>query len=159
MRLALIATATIVLAACQQQTAEQAKLAPVTQAQAEKIVAATEKSYTSGDANAIMANYADGAVMFDMGLLAPVTDRQLQAKITQGFAATQPRDLTVANRSIQILDADTFVESGVTSFTIQLGQARQPVRARFTQVFQRQADGTFKIAHEHMSSPPAGSPL
>lgn len=147
------------LAACQQQPNEAARIAPVTQAEAEKIVAELDKSYTSGDANAIMAHYADGAVMFDQGLLAPVVDRQLQTRITQGFAASQPRDISAANRNIQILDADTFVDSGVASFTIQLGQARQPVRARFTQVYQRQADGTFKIAHEHMSAPPAGSPL
>lgn len=146
------------LAACQ-QSPEQAKLEPVNQKQAENIVAATEKSYSSSDANAIMAHYADGAVLFDQGLLAPVADRQLQTKLTQGFAASRPSDFTVANRAIQLLDSDTFVTSGVTSFTIQLGQSRQPVRARFTQVYQRQADGTFKIAHEHMSAPPAGSPL
>ena len=158
MRTLLLLAAMAALAACQ-QSPEQAKLAPVTQQQAETIVAQLDKSYTSGDANAIMAHYADGAVMFDQGLLAPVVDRQLQTRITQGFAASQPRDFTTANRTIQILDADTFVDSGVASFTIQLGQARQPVRARFTQVYQRQGDGTFKIAHEHMSAPPAGSPL
>ena len=147
------------LAACQQQTAEQAKLAPVTEEQAETIVAATQKSYSSGDAAAIMANYATGAVMFDMGVLAPVADRQMQTKFTQGFAASQPRDFTVDKGAIQILDGDTFVNSGVNRFTIQLGQARQPVRARFTHVYQRQPDGTFKIAHEHMSAPPAGSPM
>ena len=146
-------------AACQPQTAEQAKLEPVTQAQADKIVAATAKSYVASDAGAIMAQYADGAVMFDQSLLAPVVDRQMQTKFTQGFAAMQPRDYTVANGTTQILDADTFVTSGVATYTVQLGQARQPVRARFSQVYQRQADGTFKIAHEHMSAPPAGSPM
>ena len=150
--------ALLLLAACQQQAGE-AKLVPPTQAQAAKIIESTEKSYGSGNAAEIMAHYADGAVMFDQGLLAPIADRQLQTKLTQGFAATQPRDFTVANRAIQILDADTFVASGVTSFTIQLGQARQPTRARFTQVYQRQGDGSWKIVHEHMSAPPAGSPL
>jgi len=150
--------ALLLLAACQQQAGE-AKLVPPTQAQAEKIIESTEKSYGSGNAAEIMAHYADGAVMFDQGLLAPIADRQLQTKLTQGFAATQPRDFTVANSAIQILDADTFVASGVTSFTIQLGQARQPTRARFTQVYQRQGDGSWKIVHEHMSAPPAGSPL
>ncbi len=146
------------LAACQQPAAD-AELAPPTQAEVEKIIEATEKSYGSGNATEIMGHYAEGAVMFDQGLLAPVADRQLQTKLTQGFAATQPRDFTVANRAIQLLDADTFVTSGVTNFTIQLGQARQPARARFTQVYQRQGDGAFKIVHEHMSAPPAGSPL
>ena len=150
--------ALLLLAACQQQAGE-AKLVPPTQAQAEKIIESTEKSYGSGNAAEIMAHYADGAVMFDQGLLAPIADRQLQTKLTQGFAATQPRDFTVANRAIQVLDVDTFIASGVTSFTIQLGQARQPARARFTQVYQRQGDGGWKIVHEHMSAPPAGSPL
>ena len=150
--------ALLLLAACQQQAGE-AKLVPPTQAQAEKIIESTEKSYGSGNAAEIMAHYADGAVMFDQGLLAPIADRQLQTKLTQGFAATQPRDFTVANRAIQVLDVDTFITSGVTSFTIQLGQARQPARARFTQVYQRQGDGSWKIANEHMSAPPAGSPL
>ena len=150
--------ALLLLAACQQQAGE-AKLIPPTQAQAEKIIESTEKSYGSGNAAEIMAHYADGAVMFDQGLLAPIADRQLQTKLTQGFAATQPRDFTVANRAIQVLDVDTFITSGVTSFTIQLGQARQPARARFTQVYQRQGDGSWKIANEHMSAPPAGSPL
>ena len=158
MRTFLLLAAAAALAACQ-QSPEQAKLEPVTQKQAETIVEATQKSFGSGDANAIMGHYADGAVLFDQGLLNPVADRQLQTKFTQGFAATQPRDFTVDNGSIQILDADTFVNSGVNRFTIQLGQARQPVRARFTHVYQRQPDGSFKIAHEHMSSPPAGSPL
>lgn len=158
MRIFISVAALGLLAACQQPGAEP-KLKPPTQAEAEEIMEATEKSYGSGDAAQIMTHYADGAVIFDMGLLTPVADRQLQTKLTQGFTATQPRDFTVANRAIQVLDVHTFVASGVTSFTIQLGQARQPVRARFTQVYQRQSDGTFKIAHEHMSAPPAGSPM
>jgi len=159
MRILALILAMAALAACQQQTAEQAKLTPVTVEQAETMVAATQKSFTSGDTNAIMAQYTDVAVIFDQGYLAPIVDRQLQTRLTQGFAASQPRDFTIANRAIQILDPDTFVVSGVLNYTIQLGQARQPVRARFTHVYQRQADGIFKIAHEHISAPPAGSPL
>ncbi|MCY7271154.1 MAG: DUF4440 domain-containing protein [Sphingomonas bacterium] len=147
------------LAACQQQQTGEAKLVPPTQAEAEKIVSAVDESYASGDASRIMNHYADGAVMFDVGVLAPIADRQMQTKITQGFAAMQPRDFTVANGSTQILDAQTFVSSGVATYTVQLGQARQPVRARFSQVYQRQADGSWKIVNEHMSAPPAGSPL
>ena len=150
--------ALLLLAACQQQAGE-AKLVPPTQAQAEKIIESTEKSYGSGNAAEIMAHYADGAVMFDMGVLAPIADRQMQTKITQGLAAMQPRDLTAANRQIQVLDTNTFIDSGVASFTIQLGQSRQPVRVRYTDVYQRQPDNGWKIVHEHMSAPPAGSPL
>ena len=158
MRSSILIAVLPLLAACQQQAGDT-KLAPPTQAQAEKIVSAVDESYASGDANRIMSHYADGAVMFDVGVLAPIADRQMQTKITQGFAAMQPRDFTVANGSTQILDAETFVSSGVATYTVQLGQARQPVRARFSQVYQRQADGSWKIVNEHMSAPPAGSPL
>ena len=158
MRRSIILAALPLLAACQQQPGDTKLVAP-TRAEAEKIVAATDASYTTGKVDEIMGHYADNAVMFDQGLLAPVADRQLQTKLTQGFAASQPRDLTTANRQIQVLDADTFIDSGVASFTIQLGQSRQPVRVRFTDVYQRQPDNNWKIVHEHMSAPPAGSPL
>ena len=156
MRTLLLLAAMAALAACQ-QSPEQAKIAPVTQQQAETIVAQLDKSYT-GRCNQIMAQYADSAVMFDQGLLAPVVDRQLQTKITQGFAAAASR-LHGRQPHHPGARCRNFVNSGVTNFTIQLGQSRQPVRARFTQVYQRQGDGNFKIAHEHMSAPPAGSPL
>ena len=159
MRGLILIAALPLLGACQLKKADGAPLVPPTPAEAEKIIAAAEGSYLSGNADTIMAHYAGNAVLFDQGILAPIADRQMQTKLTQGFAAMQPKDFSVANRATQVLDADTFISSGVASYTVQLGQARQPVRARFTQVYERQGDGAWKIVHEHMSAPPAGSPL
>jgi ketosteroid isomerase-like protein len=41
--------------------------------------------------------------------------------------------------------------------TIAAGTARPTVSERFTDVFQRQADGSWKIVHEHVSMPPSPS--
>ena len=85
MRCSILIAALPLLAACQQQTGE-AKLVPLTQAQAEKIIEATDQSYTSGDTNRIMANYANGAVMFDQGLLAPVAGCKLIRELSSNSA-------------------------------------------------------------------------
>lgn len=154
--IAFAALAAFMLTACEKPA--NAPLAPPSQADAEKIVTAAEASYGSGDANAVMAHYGDGAVIFDPGVLAPTRDRQMQTKWTQGFVAMQPADFTVSDRNIQVLDTDSMVSSGILAFTARVGPARERVRTRFTHVYQRQPDGSWKIVHEHMSLPPAGSP-
>ena len=129
------------------------------QSEAEKIVADAEASFTSGDAQKIMGHYADGAVVFDPSLLEPSADRTMQTKWAAAFTTMQPADMTIASRQLQVLDADTMVASGVMSFTAQVGPNRQLLRTRFSDVYQKQADGSWKIVHEHMSGPPPETPL
>lgn len=123
------------------------------------IVAAVEQSWKSGSAEAAMAHYAPDAVVFSTGTLAPTRDRNIVTRETAGFMAMNPADFIVADRNTQKLDDDTIVSSGVVSFLADVGPARQMLRARFTQVLQKQADGRWLIVHEHMSLPPAGAPL
>ena len=123
------------------------------------IVAAVEQSWKSGSAETAMALYAPDAVVFSTGTLAPTRDRNIITRETAGFMAMKPADFTVADRNTQTLDDDTIVSSGVVSFLADVGPARQMLRARFTQVLQKQADGRWLIVHEHMSLPPAGAPL
>jgi ketosteroid isomerase-like protein len=127
------------------------------QAAAEKIVANAEAAWSSNRIEAVMANYADGAVMFDTTTLAPTTDRNIQTRGNAAFLTMKPADFRVDPRHVQLLDNDTIVASGVLSFTANVGAARPVLKTRYTQVYQRQADGTFKIVHEHMSSPPPGT--
>ena len=158
-KLALMMGAAVAVAGCQVKKADEAGApAPLTQAAAEKIVADTEAAFGSGDANAIMAHYADGAVLFDQGIRAPVTDRQIQSRLVQGLVAMQPSDFTTADRHVQLLDQDTIVASGVMSFTAATGPARQMLTARYSDVYQRQPDGRWLIVHEHMSTPPPAAP-
>ena len=142
------------LAACQKAPSGQP---PVTEVQATQIAEAAEASFTTGDTNKIMAQYADKAVMFDAGTADPSNDRKVQTGWARNFNSMKPADYKVSQRRIQLLGGDAFISSGIESFTVQAGVARPTVSARFTDVFQRQSDGSWKIVHEHMSSPPAAA--
>ena len=125
------------------------------QAEAEKIVADMHASFTGGDAFKIMEHYAPGAVMFDPAHPEPSDDRAVQTKWASDFVTMKPSDLVSTTRHVQVLDEDTIVASGIAAFLADLGPNRERLSVRYSQVFQRQPDGSWKIAHEHMSMPPA----
>jgi ketosteroid isomerase-like protein len=131
--------------------------APVTKAEAQKIAEQAEANFTTGDVNALMRQYADGAVMFDATHPQFSTDRKVQTGWAQAFVSMKPADYHVPDRQIQIVGPDAFISSGTEMFTVAAGAARPTISARFTDVFQRQPDGSWKIVHEHVSLPPAPS--
>jgi len=139
------------LAACKEREAEHA---PVTQAQATAIAERAEASFTTGDVDAVMRQYANGAVMIDASNAAPSTDRKVQTGWARSFVSMKPAEYHVPDRHIQIVGPDAFVSSGTEVFTVRAGAATPTVSARFTDVFQRQKDGSWKIVHEHVSMPP-----
>ncbi len=160
----MIAVTALALAACNTQQSAPANGAeqgatgdPLTQADAEKIVADAEAAWSSNRVETVMANYADEAVVFDTSTLPPTTDRNIQTRGNAAFLTMKPADFRVDPRHVQLLDNDTIVASGVLSFTANVGAARPVLRTRYTQVYQRQPDGGFRIVHEHMSSPPPGT--
>ena len=160
-KLILISAAALALGACEvRKTSEPAaeprveQAGPVSQQEAERIVTAVHAAFTGGDAFKIMENYAPGASMFDPGHPESTTDRATQTKWTADFVAMKPSDLVVQPREVRVLDSDTIVASGMAAFVAQVGPDRQRLRVRFSQVFQRQPDGAWKIVHEHMSMPP-----
>ena len=140
----------LALAACQQPAAQP----PVTEAQATQIAAAAEASFTTGDLGKIMDQYAVNAVMIDASSVDPSTDRKVQSGWAKNFVSMKPADYQVANRHIQLVGPDAFISSGIERFTVEAGAARPTVSARFTDVFQRQKDGRWKIVNEHVSMPP-----
>ena len=127
---------------------------PVTQAEAAKIAEQAEANFTTGDAKKVMAQYADNAVMIDAASPDPSADRKVQSGWAQTFVSMQPADYKVIDRKIQLLGGDAFISSGIETFTVAAGAARPTVSARFTDVFQRQKDGSWKIVNEHVSMPP-----
>ena len=147
----LIVVGFIALAACAKAPSGQP---PVTEAQASAIAEQTEASFTRGDTRAIMDHYADNAVMIDASAANPSTDRKVETGWADNFVSMKPADYKVSDRHIQLLGGDAFVSSGIESFTVAAGAARPTVSARFTDVFQRQKDGSWKIVHEHVSMPP-----
>ena len=141
----------LALAACDKAPSASS---PVTVVEATRIAENAEASFTKGDDKAVMAQYANNAVMIDAGAPDPSTDRKIQSGWAQTFVSMQPADYKVIDRHIQLLGADAFVSSGIETFTVAAGAARPSVSARFTDVFQRQKDGSWKIVNEHVSMPP-----
>ena len=151
----LIAAAAIVLAACQKAPSGQPA---VTAAEAEKVAVAAEATFTTGDVGAIMNQYAEGAEMIDASSPQPSADRKVQTGWARAFTSMKPADYKVSGRRIQLLGGDAFVSSGIESFTVAAGASRPTVSARFTDVFQRQPDGKWRIVAEHVSMPPVPAP-
>ena len=150
MRKLLIGTVLLASACQQSQTNHPA----ITAAEATRIAEQAEASFTTGDVKAVMAQYADGAVMIDAASPNPSTDRKVQTGWGQSFVSMQPADFKVIDRHIQLLGPNAFISTGIETFTVAAGQARPTVSARFTDVFQRQKDGSWKIVNEHVSMPP-----
>jgi ketosteroid isomerase-like protein len=146
------AAALIALCGCMPAPTDHA--APTT-AEANKIAEQAEASFTTGNVDAIMRQYADNAVMFDASHPAISADRKVQSGWARDFVSMKPADYHVPDRQIQILGPDAFVSSGTEVFTVEAGQTRPQISARFTDVFQRQKDGSWKIVNEHVSMPPA----
>jgi ketosteroid isomerase-like protein len=146
------AAALIALCGCMPAPTDHA--APTT-AEANKIAEQAETTFTTGNVDAIMRQYADNAVMFDASHPAISADRKVQSGWARDFVSMKPADYHVPDRQIQILGPDAFVSSGTEVFTVEAGQTRPQISARFTDVFQRQKDGSWKIVNEHVSMPPA----
>ena len=157
MRLLGLSTIVLALAGCKVGTADQGKHSAVTASEAQQIAEQAEATFTTGDVNAIMRQYASGAVMFDATHPAFSTDRKVQTGWAQAFASMKPADYHVPDRQIQLLGPDAFISSGTEMFTVAAGSARPTISARFTDVFQRQGDASWKIVHEHVSLPPAAT--
>ena len=148
-----VALALLALGGCKQ--AASTDHPPVTKAEAARIAEDAEATFTKGDVNAIMAQYANGAVMFDAAHPGWSADRKVQSGWARDFVSMKPANYGVPDRQIQIVGPDAFISSGTETFTVEAGAARPTVSARFTDVFQRQMDGSWKIVHENISLPPA----
>jgi ketosteroid isomerase-like protein len=150
----LIATsaAVLLLAGCKQaQNGHPA----VSSAEATKIAEQAEANFTTGNVDSVMRQYAEGAVMFDATHPGFSTDRKVQAGWAKDFISMKPTNYQVPDRQIQIVGPDAFISSGTEMFTVAAGNAAPTITARFTDVFQRQRDGSWKIVHEHVSLQPA----
>ena len=151
--MAMLAVATIITG-CSKEPGEHPA---VTAAEATRIAAVAEASFTTGNLDAIMNEYDDKAVMIDASAADPSDDRKVTTGWAKAFVSMKPADYKVSGRHIQLLGPDAFVSSGIESFTVAAGTARPTVSARFTDVFQRKADA-WKIVHEHVSMPPVSAP-
>ena len=152
MRVFVLCVGILAIAGCKQAPAGHAA---VTKAEAATIAEQAEANFTTGKVDDVMRQYAEGAVLFDAGHPTLSTDRKVQTAWARDFVSMKPTDYHVPDRQIQLLGPDAFISSGTEVFTIVSGTTRPTLSARFTDVFQRQPDGSWKIVHEHVSLPPA----
>ncbi|MDB5697384.1 MAG: hypothetical protein JWN69_188 [Alphaproteobacteria bacterium] len=151
-----VSGAALTLSGCQgsEAPAAAAEVAPTT-SESMAIVGNAEENWNSGDVAKIMSPYQEGAVMIDAMAPAPSVDRAVQEKWTKGFAAMKLDSHQVPDRRIQVLDAKTMIASGTATFQSSTHATAKPVVVRFTDVYQKQDDGSWKIVHEHLSNVPA----
>lgn len=151
----LLAGTALAIASCNRTEAPAAAAAAVpTQAEATAIVDGAEAQWNSGDAARIMALYKDGAVMFDVAAPAPSNDRATQTRWTEAFAAMRLTGFRAPDRRVQVLDADTIISSGTGTFDSGVPTGPRQITIRYTDVYEKQADGHWLIVHEHLSNVP-----
>jgi len=146
--------ASTAIAACQQKAAEPAAVAVISEADANKVVDATLADWQSMDAAKIDAWYAPDVVGFDATVPDLSTDRANWTKIQQGFADMKFDKIDVTARKLQILDGEDFILSTMANLTSSTGPTKA-ASIRCTDVFRKQADGSFLIVNEHCSMVPA----
>lgn len=144
--------------ACEQKAAEPdaAPAATLSEADAAAAADALQADLASMDVGKIESHFAKDVVSFSAVTPALSTDWDTFHKRQEDFVNRKFDKVEVADRKIQILDDDTFVVSGNAKLTGQ-GPVKERT-VRFTRVFQKQPDGSWKIVTAHRSFPPAEQP-
>ncbi len=148
--IAALAATCVMVTACAKQAPPAAAL---TEADAAKLADAMVAGWESKDAATIKALYAPGVVAFDYANGPLEADRETFDKAQDVFAAAQIDKEEQISRKIQILDADTFVVSGVWNGT-SAAHPEANGQVRCTDVFQKDAAGAWSIINEHCSVMP-----
>ena len=153
---AAMATVALMLSSCEGSTSPPDQLpaaAPISEADAARIADATVTTWASMDAAKIKALYAPGIVGFDYASPALSTDRATWDRNQDLFAAEKFDNFVQRERKIQVLDADTFVMSGIWDGT-STAKPTHNGAIRCTDVFEKSADAPWSIVNEHCSPVP-----
>jgi ketosteroid isomerase-like protein len=101
-----------------------------------------------------VALYTDNAVLLDISAPEVITTKEGNTAATNDFMKANVSKMTLNERHIQVLDADTFVSTQIV--TADMAPAKKPIQQiiRITDVAQKGADGNWKIVEEHLSAMP-----
>ncbi|MBW8786008.1 MAG: nuclear transport factor 2 family protein [Novosphingobium sp.] len=151
--LASLAALAVAAAGCQ-KTAPAAQDQPkLTDSEAAAIADKTQAEWAAMDVPRDEALYAHDVVAFDALDPKLSTDWANWDRLQQEFIKGKFDGVNVTNRKIQVLDPTTFVVSGEGTLTSKSGPTKSfPVR--FTDVYEKTADGKWLIVNEHVSSTP-----
>ena len=154
----LAAGALLALAACDQlkPAATEAPPAPAvlpTEAEAVALFDKLGAAIASNDPVQIAAMYAPGAV-----LLSTTTNdiiKTPEAVLADATEFAKVKAVPSVNaREVQVLDADTIVTTGVVTIDFKRGTHATWLTLRVTDVFQKQADGSWLVVNEHVAAAP-----
>ena len=156
----LAAVAALALVACQQPapTAEAPAAAPVavmpTQADVDAAYAKLDAALKAKDAAAIAAMYTPESVY--VGPMENAVMKSDSAAVLAGVTEWLKTDPSQTTNSIevQLLDADTFVASGLVTLDFKRNGRPTWLLQRFTDVWEKQSDGQWRIAASHASNAP-----
>ena len=126
---------------------------PVTEAEAAMMADETQTTWASRNIAAIESRYAKTMIGIDPTDAKISTTWESWDRLQKAFVAQQFDVVSVPERRIQVLDADTFVVTGMGT----LKNSADPSKLsefRFTDVYQRQDTGRFAIVNEHVSVVP-----
>ncbi|MFM5908383.1 MAG: YybH family protein [Novosphingobium sp.] len=128
----------------------------VTVPQAERASIQAFEALRSGNVAKIDAIYDKGVVAVDPVRPEIVNDSAGMHKFNVDFAAMQFDRVDLSDRQIQLLGPLGFVLTGIVDARSTKGPVKA-ARFRITQVYRKQADGTFRVITEHASQMPSPS--
>lgn len=128
---------------------------PPTEAEALAVANAIEPLMLAKDAPGIVALYADTAVLVDPMAPELITTKEANLAATKGLVDANVVKVTVHDRKVQVLDADTFVVTMIGSLDTKPPKGKaETMTMRVTDVYQKQADGKWLAVNEHVSAMP-----
>lgn len=140
------------LSACNSQPAVEAA-PPLTEAQAGAILSDFAKAMGSMNLTGIDKWYANDIVAYE-----PEKAGRVSGKVTMHVSNAQFVDMKfdkseMPDPKIQILGPNLFIASGLARLTSSAGKVKE-AEIRYTEVFQKQADGSWQSIHENLAYPP-----
>ena len=157
----LVAGALLALAACDQlglQKKAEAPAAPPaavlpTEAEGEALLDRLAVAVGEGDAVKIVAFFAPDAVVVSSGNNTVLKTGEANLADTAEFVKLGAKPV-LNERSVQVLDADTIVTTGVVTLDFKKNGRPTWIAMRITDVWQKQADGAWLVVNEHGSNMP-----
>ncbi|QFU91157.1 SgcJ/EcaC family oxidoreductase [Amycolatopsis sp. YIM 10] len=150
----LAVTAAVALSACSATAAPSSAPAPPSEQEIAALFPAWNAALATGDPQRVADLYAPDAVLLPTVSNQVRADRAGIVDYFTKFLQNKPKG-TINQEIVEVLDADTAVNTGVYTFELTQNGQPQQVQARYTYVYER-IDGKWLIVNHHSSAMPEG---
>lgn len=107
----------------------------------------------TGNPAAVAALYEDGSTLLPTMADRTITDREGAVRYFTFFGSFRPTAEMVEEHVVAVTP-DCYLHCGVYRFTLDQNGKREPLDARFSLLWRKSADGTWRILHHHSSRVP-----